>query len=140
MQQAVVYSPPTPEATMREPLISKREPPYIKGIYWECQCARCGSSCDWQECYNCEDGASHHDCGDDCCCCLDPLPNVRCEVCNGNGGWWRCLSDYDWCNNNPMPGREDTKRGMFEWFPDPQFSDPQAREAYEATTVGGSDA
>src|SRR4051812_35672501 len=35
-------------------------------------------------------GFSHHECGEDCCMCLDPEPNVRCDVCNGKGGWLRC--------------------------------------------------
>ena len=44
----------------------------------------------WIECWNCEDGYSDHDCGDDCCCCADPEPNVRCDICRGKGGWFRC--------------------------------------------------
>lgn len=55
-------------------------------------CKRCKCcSTDWQDCYNCEDGFSDHDCGEDCCCCLDPVDNVRCDICGGKGGWAGCL-------------------------------------------------
>ena len=40
-------------------------------------------------CYNCEDGLTgDHDCGEDCCACLDPEPNVLCDVCDGKGYWF----------------------------------------------------
>jgi len=58
-------------------------------------CKKCGSSVAWIECENCEDGYSHHDCGEDTCCCIDPQPNVKCDICNGKGGWWVCLN----CNS-----------------------------------------
>ena len=52
---------------------------------------KCGFELDWAECYNCdEDGYSYHDCGEDCCCCLNPENNVECDICDGNGGWWAC--------------------------------------------------
>lgn len=47
---------------------------------------------EWCECWNCEDGLSGHDCGEDCCVCLYPEDNVRCDICNGRGGWWRCYT------------------------------------------------
>jgi len=50
----------------------------------------CGTELEWKECYNCEDGFSDHDCGEDCCCCLDPEPNVTCDICEGEGGWMAC--------------------------------------------------
>jgi hypothetical protein len=47
----------------------------------------------WVDCYNCGgEGYSDHDCGEDCCCCLDPEPNVECDICEGDGGWWACFS------------------------------------------------
>ena len=55
-------------------------------------CAKCGGDVHWEDCYNCEEGYSHHDCGEDCCACLNPLPNIPCDICNGEGGWWKCLS------------------------------------------------
>lgn len=42
----------------------------------------------WIECWNCEEGYSHHDCGEDTCCCLYPENNVRCDICRGRGGWY----------------------------------------------------
>jgi len=57
-------------------------------------CPRCGC-CEmfWQECENCEDGYSSHDCGEDTCCCADPIDNVVCDICRGACGWWRCDCD-----------------------------------------------
>jgi len=55
-------------------------------------CKKCGSQVDWKECWNCDEGYTHHDCGEDTCCCLDPEPNVKCDICNGEGGWWTCIS------------------------------------------------
>jgi hypothetical protein len=87
-----------------------------RGIEWftipgdrgeDCQCARCGSSCAYLRCWNCdEDGYSAHDCGEDCCCCLYPENNVVCDGCNGTGGSWHCVSGPEWCEANPLPGRE----------------------------------
>lgn len=51
----------------------------------------------WHECYNCDDGGmSDHDCGEDVCCCLNPFDNVRCDICNGKGGWYQCLTCAPW--------------------------------------------
>jgi len=42
----------------------------------------------WQDCWNCGgERYSHHDCGEDTCCCLDPEDNVLCDICRGKGGW-----------------------------------------------------
>lgn len=60
-------------------------------------CPRC-HCCDWvwEECYACGgDGVSGHDCGEDCCCCLYPEDNVRCDICDGAGGWYQCLGHCD---------------------------------------------
>jgi hypothetical protein len=59
----------------------------------EYACAYCGGSVDWVDCENCDDGYTDHDCGEDCCCCLDPEPNVICDICDGKGGWYKCLSN-----------------------------------------------
>ena len=53
-------------------------------------CAKCGSDVMWEECWNCIDGFTHHECGEDVCCCIDPQPNVVCDICNGDGGWYVC--------------------------------------------------
>ena len=52
-------------------------------------CPNCGSDLEWADC-DCEEGYSHHDCGDDTCCCLNPEPNVVCNICLGDGGWYVC--------------------------------------------------
>jgi len=90
--------------------------PPADGRNWECQCARCGSSADWIDCWACVDGMAGHDCGEDCCMCLRPEENVICEICGGNGGGWRCLAALIYCEENPMDGREQIVRGAIEWF------------------------
>jgi len=37
-------------------------------------CSECGGT-----------GYSHHDCGEDSCCCLNPEDNVICDWCEGEG-------------------------------------------------------
>jgi hypothetical protein len=86
------------------------------GLEIDCQCARCGSTTAVEDCHYCEDGFDGHDCGEDCCCCSCPEPNVRCRVCDGLGVWHTCLSSSGWCQANPLPGRETTERGKIEWF------------------------
>lgn len=59
----------------------------------EPSCAHCGGSQDWNDCWDCGgEGVTHHDCGEDTCCCLHPEDNVGCETCGGTGGYWLCLS------------------------------------------------
>lgn len=55
-------------------------------------CHHCGNMKERVECYNCEDGYSHHDCGEDCCACVSPEPNQACDICEGHGGWQACPS------------------------------------------------
>lgn len=87
------------------------------GKQYDCQCARCGSSCDWEECDWCAgEGVDGHECGEDCCCCVDPEDNIECDICAGAGGYWRCLSSVEWCLANPIAGREEQERGSAEWF------------------------
>lgn len=89
---------------------------YKTGLEIDCQCARCGSSIASEHCVDCEDGFCDHDCGEDYCCCADPERNVPCDTCRGQGVVHQCLSSHAWCNANPLPGREDIKRGQIEWF------------------------
>ena len=53
-------------------------------------CPDCGEELDYERCDQCEDGYSYHDCGEDCCACLRPEPNVTCDLCAGEGGWHIC--------------------------------------------------
>ena len=62
---------------------------------------------EWVDCWNCEDGYSHHDCMDDCCVCADPEPNVRCDICKGKGGWLRCFSCYPDNDDQPAAHKGD---------------------------------
>jgi len=68
-------------------------------------CARCGCACGWHKCDHC--GGTG--------CCDDEFSDVDetldCDVCWGRGGWWECVSSEDWCQSNPLPGREDCLRG-----------------------------
>lgn len=90
---------------------------YKPGLEIDCQCARCGSSCDYTTCHQCGgEGVDGHDCGEDCCCCLYPEENVTCETCLGHGGWNMCLSSPEFCLSNPLPGREKIERGEIEWY------------------------
>lgn len=63
-------------------------------------CEKCGNELDWRDCWQCGgEGYTDHDCGEDCCCCLNPEPNVRCDECRGKGGWLQCRACYtgeDW--------------------------------------------
>lgn len=73
----------------------------------DCQCARCGSSCEFLRCFNCGgEGYSHHACGEDTCCCLHPEDNVVCTWCAGTGGALHCISTPALCQADPLPGRE----------------------------------
>lgn len=41
---------------------------------------------DTEDCSNCGGtGYSHHECGEDTCCCLHPEDNVICDWCDGKG-------------------------------------------------------
>lgn len=47
----------------------------------------------WVDCWNCGgEGVSHHDCGEDCCACLNPEDNVCCDNCHGEGGYKLCVT------------------------------------------------
>jgi hypothetical protein len=51
----------------------------------------CGLLLEWVDCWACGgEGAVEHDCGEDTCCCIDPKPNVICDVCDGDGGAYLC--------------------------------------------------
>lgn len=68
----------------------------------DCQCARCGSSCFFHACSNCGgEGVIEDDWQG-----FDHDHDERCDWCRGIGGWYRCLSK-DYCEKNPLPGRED---------------------------------
>jgi len=54
-------------------------------------CEHCGWELERELCEQCDgSGYDDHDCGEDCCCCLDPEENEPCDLCRGEGGWWTC--------------------------------------------------
>jgi hypothetical protein len=60
-------------------------------------CEHCEHELEWVDCDQCGgDGMGDHDCGEDCCPCLDPEPNEPCAQCRGAGGW-------HWCDNHACP-------------------------------------
>lgn len=95
-------------------VIADQPPPefYAAGLEIDCQCARCGSSMDFHRCeeWNCDDGVVDSDDDD------YELARRPCGTCRGRGGWHRCLSSPEWCEANPLPGREQVRRGKIEWF------------------------
>lgn len=59
----------------------------------EAYCKKCGGSVDWVVCEQCGgEGFDGHECGEDTCCCLYPEDNVPCDICDGEGGWYHCLT------------------------------------------------
>lgn len=53
-------------------------------------CGTCGSELDWADCYmiDCEEG--YYDLGEEDCINYDPGTYMKCEACDGKGGWWYC--------------------------------------------------
>ncbi len=81
------------------------------------QCGRCGSGITLDNCWQCGgSGYYGHDCDEDCCCCECPDEDEICDICYGRGTLPHCLSSPEWCEDNPMNGREETKRGTVESF------------------------
>lgn len=100
---------------MGDTVIAARPPD--DGREWDCQCARCGSSVVYDDCYHCggggvvspddwdaEDGWDGEE------------DEENCTECGGLGGFPCCISDADWCEARPRPGREQTERGKVEWY------------------------
>jgi hypothetical protein len=73
--------------------------------YEDCQCARCGSSVDFEECSDCG-GEGTHDFAEDDPIQYGPSDVQPCGTCEGSGGWWMCLSSEEFCKAHPLPGRE----------------------------------
>ena len=86
--------------------IGRHQPDYDRE--WECQCARCGSSLGFEICDACGgDGFVEEEDYDEI---------ERCGQCNGKQGYSFCLSSDEYCDENPMEGREDVKGSTPEWF------------------------
>lgn len=39
-----------------------------------------------------------------------------CHQCGGEGSWMLCISTPEWCEDNPIAGRESIPRHTPEWF------------------------
>lgn len=68
------------------------------------QCARCGSSMGWEDCEVCPLFGYYDE------------PDPMCEACQGTGIAHFCLSSDEWCEDNPLPGRESVARHTIEEF------------------------
>lgn len=88
------------------------------GRDWECQCARCGSSLYWDLCEVCMgDGITDHgQLYEEDPLWYDQDDYEPCHQCGGEASWPICLSSPEWCNANPLKGREAIKRNTPEWF------------------------
>lgn len=60
---------------------------------WNSDCPICGAMMEWVDCWHCHGEGGFHDCGEDCCCCLDKEEiTIDCEECKGEGGYLECIS------------------------------------------------
>lgn len=59
-------------------------------------CPICGHEREWESCWHCHGEGGFHDCGEDCCPCLDAEGdlNETCEGCNGHGGYLVCRGPH----------------------------------------------
>lgn len=80
----------------------------------EVQCARCGSSLFYEPCEFCPACGWYGS--------FDPT----CPRCHGTGSVPWCCSSDEWCQANPLPGREDTPRHTPEEFTIAGFRDSDA--------------
>lgn len=56
---------------------------------------RCPTGCEgeWETCWQCGGEGGWHDCGEDCCACLDEEEVTRaCDNCSGEGGYVICAA------------------------------------------------
>ncbi len=92
--------------------------PPSDGKQYDCQCARCGSSVDFEPCGACggdgqtQPGELYEE---------DPLwydmdSTAPCHQCGGQGSFGGCMSSPEYCESHPLPGREAIKRDSIEWF------------------------
>lgn len=65
---------------------------FVRELCPRCKCCQL----EFVECDNCGgEGVTDHECGDDSCCCLEPVDNVACFVCDGDGSFDLCLGRCD---------------------------------------------
>jgi hypothetical protein len=50
---------------------------------------------EWLDCWQCHGEGGWHDCGEDCCPCLDNEEiTIWCDECDGNGGYLECPAEH----------------------------------------------
>lgn len=88
------------------------------GRNWDCRCARCGSSVESESCGACggEGVTGHGELHEQDPLWYDADDYEPCHQCSGEGSWMFCLSNIEWCEANPIKGRENVPRGKIEWF------------------------
>ena len=78
--------------------------PLEQDLTEECSCARCGSSVEFKDCWECG-GEGEIEEAD-----TDNYSNEyvwrRCSQCNGSRGRWHCVSTPEYCHTYTIPGRE----------------------------------
>jgi hypothetical protein len=48
---------------------------------------------DREPCWECHGEGGYHDCGEDCCCCLDKEEITHlCQTCDGEGEYMQCVN------------------------------------------------
>lgn len=89
------------------------------GREYDYQCARCGSSIQWEQCGACggEGITGPGELYEQDPLWYDPDDYENCHQCDGEASWGICISSPEWCDANPVPGRESVKRGTIEWYP-----------------------
>lgn len=88
------------------------------------QCARCGGSTEFVDCWNCGGCGEFDEHENDPINCGPGEFFEDCDVCRGKGGWERCLNTEEWCQAHPLPGREGVGRGEIERF---EVKEPEER-------------
>jgi len=55
-------------------------------------CEICGRAMERESCWQCHGEGGFHDCGEDCCMCLDKEEITEdCDECDGEGSYWQCM-------------------------------------------------
>lgn len=105
-----------PQTQIARPVFGDN-PPH-DGRHWDAQCARCGSDLDWEECNDCggEGRTAPGELHEEDPLWYDPGDTRPCYSCGGKASWPWCLSSPEWCNANPLKGREAVERNTPEWF------------------------
>lgn len=81
----------------------------------ETPCPKCGGDTRTRDCtaIDCEEGY-YHDCGEDCCCCLQPKPNRACDECGGHGFMhWCPTCGWDLNFNHYINGKDEREMKGF---------------------------